>query len=798
MVRHNPGPLGQKNKKHKTGGHKTKGVLKKEARGRTVSRSSVAGSAHSTLSRQTRKCQASQRRRLKNEADSIAKESLGKENKPPILVAIVPLSGAPSGKELVEQLASCDSTIIRSNTPVAQYFTLPRFKTRIGFVTPNPNDIEAVLDSLKVADVVCFVWQVNHELTSQKELLLSLLLAHGMPSPICLVNGMGQISSAKQRDLAWTNLKKTINRFSLPTDKLLKADSANDGLKLLRTFNDGKKKKLLMQQRHPHMLVEKLDAADEDTSKGTCTLLATGYIRGPSMNVNHLVYLPGLGEFQLSKIFAHEDPNPVRERQREWNPAAGNLAAEASPSIQESLQSEIVPNEMDGEQILIDQDLKKDEKHLFVAPEKKKMPKGTSSYQAAWIIPDDEEGEGEGDEEEEEDGEDEEDTEGSSDEGEGEEIEPEEAEEENDQVMDEDARTEAADTEFGDIMDDEVDMDEVAEFNAERQNEQWPDEIDTPMDIPARVRFQKYRALKSFRESPWDVNENLPYNYARIFKFQNFNRTKKLVLKKMGEETADCVSSGTFVTLFIKDVPASYLASIRPDSLLVLYALLPHEQKMSVVNMAVKKHPTCKTPILNNGTLTFHVGFRKFESQALFSQHHLSDKVKMERYLPSTGPCVVSVFAPVIFPPATVLIFQKLPNDTQQLVATGSLLDNNPDRIVLKRVVLSGHPFKINRRSAIVRYLFFNRDDVEWFKPVELHTPSGRRGHIRMAIGTHGHFKCRFDQQLDAQDTVMMNLYKRVYPKWSYTSHITKLPTVLLNQEEGPLNGGQARDEMEE
>lgn len=43
------------------------------------------------------------------------------------------------------------------------------------------------------------------------------------------------------------------------------------------------------------------------------------------------------------------------------------------------------------------------------------------------------------------------------------------------------------------------------------------------------------------------------------------------------------------------------------------------------------------------------------------------------------------------------------------LVATGSLYQVNPDRMVIRKVVLTGHPFKIHKKSAVIRYMFFDR-----------------------------------------------------------------------------------------
>lgn len=93
---------------------------------------------------------------------------------------------------------------------------------------------------------------------------------------------------------------------------------------------------------------------------------------------------------------------------------------------------------------------------------------------------------------------------------------------------------------------------------------------------------------------------------------------------------------------------------------------------------------------------------------------------------------------------APILVF----NSTESaLVATGSLHSVNPDRIILKKIVLTGHPLKIHKKTAVIRHMFFNpgtRDfdwdwpyqaDVNWFKPIELWTKYGRVGRIKCSLG---------------------------------------------------------------
>lgn len=362
--------------------------------------------------------------------------------------------------------------------------------------------------------------------------------------------------------------------------------------------------------------------------------------------------------------------------------------------------------------------------HIMKAENKKKLvPKGTSSYQAAWIVESDEEENGEeGDEDDDDEGDDAMEDEEGGEEGEagGQGGDHEEEDEEVEEV-DLDNRAVAEDDQF-DAQEDQEEyqkfLEEKERAKESRDDLEFPDEIDTPIDVPARQRFVKYRGLKSFRTSPWDPYENLPLDYGRIFDFQNFKRTQKRVL-----EDDEGVAPFQFITISVAAVPRAFLEQHKAgfSGLLTLFGLLHHEHKTSVLNFSMTRHPTFDGVVKSKDPLIIHTGFRSLVGRPIYSQPSPGDKHKFERFF-QPGRSIATIYGPIQYPPSPALFFKDNgAGQVPSLVATGSLHSVNPKRVVVKRIILTGSPYKINRRHATIRYMFFTPEDIQWFKPVEVH-----------------------------------------------------------------------------
>uniref|UniRef100_A0A8C1T1G7 Pre-rRNA-processing protein TSR1 homolog n=1 Tax=Cyprinus carpio TaxID=7962 RepID=A0A8C1T1G7_CYPCA len=795
---HRPGAYKQKNKLHKHGKHRTKGEIGRENKGR-VAVMALTKKQRREVKKMDRRNKANQLRRNKKDSVLTEKRKLGSRDGPPHLVVVIALhSGVDAGAvtkilrgEGVGGVVHEDQGVTGAKDSFG--LVLPRFKQRFIFYRPDTADLHSLLDVAKIADSLVFVLESTEGWDSYGDYCLSCLFTQGLPSHALVCQGVADLAVKKRTESRRALLRLLESHF--PEPRLFSVNSEQDATLLLRHLSAQKQRRLGFRSRRSHLLAQRATYIPNTSQDGTGlgTLSVSGYIRGCPLQVNRLVHITGHGDFQLSQIDAPADPLPIVTaaprpvkpgRDVEMTVRASDknrkgdvrVLMKADPEKRESLQAEAEVDPMDGEQTW------PTEAELEEAEEARKnrrvmrVPKGTSDYQASWIIDDAEQEEDDHDVDSCDDDDDEdgmmEDDMDDDDDGE---------EEEEEEEISSTGHT-GADQKYDEGIDEAEEGEGLRRYREARADEMFPDEVDTPLDVPAKTRFQKFRGLKSFRSSPWDPLENLPLDYSRIYQFQNFERMRRRILAEAANEEEGAMV-GWYVTLHILDVPPSVMESFQTGKPLVLVSLLPHEQKMSVMHMLVRQHPSNTEPIKSKEDLVFQCGFRRFRASAIFSQHTSADKHKMERFLRPDAPTVMSVYAPITFPTTGVLVFKQRDNGMQDLVATGTLLSCDPQRVVLKRIVLSGHPFKINRRSAVVRYMFFNRDDILWFKPVELRTKWGRRGHIKEALGTHGHMKCVFDNQLRSQDTVLMNLYKRVYPHWTYDPYVpAPLPWVKREQ----------------
>ncbi|XP_054429303.1 pre-rRNA-processing protein TSR1 homolog isoform X2 [Pteronotus mesoamericanus] len=760
MAAHRSGPLKQQNKAHKGGRHRGRGSAQRDGKGRLALKS-LSKKVRKELSRVDQRHRASQLRKQKKEAVLAEKRQLGSKDGPPHQVLVVPLHNRISLPEAFRLLQDRDTGTVHLNEWGSTHsFMLlsSALKHRWFFTSASPGDLHTVLDLAKVADTILFLLDPLEGWDSTGDYCLSCLFAQGLPTYTLAVQGISGLPPKKQID-ARKKLSKVVEK-RFPDEKLLLLDTQQEAGMLLRQLSNQRQRHLAFRDRRAYLFAHDAHFVPNEENNLVGTLKISGYVRGQTMDVNSLLHIIGHGDFQMKQIDAPMDPFPLNPRviKSQNNPGMAmeicttdavtdmeediKVLVKADPDRQESLQTEVIPDPMEGEQTWPTEEELREANDFLKEKSKvvKKVPKGTSSYQAEWILDEDGESGGEGDEY---DGIEHEDF--MEEESQDESSEKEEEEECETMTIGESVHDDL----YDEKVDEEAEEKMLEKYKQERLEEMFPDEVDTPRDVAARIRFQKYRGLKSFRTSPWDPKENLPRDYARIFQFQNFTNTRKRIFKGIEEKEVEGAEVGWYVTLHVSGVPVSVVEYFKRGAPLIAFSLLPHEQKMSVLNMVVSRHPGNTEPVKAKEELIFHCGFRRFRASPLFSQHTAADKHKLQRFLTADTALVVTVYAPITFPPASVLLFKQNNNGMHSLIATGHLLSVDPDRMVIKRVVLSGHPFKIFTKMAVVRYMFFNREDVLWFKPVELRTKWGRRGHIKEPKNHSGYIMKENDTERD-------------------------------------------------
>lgn len=682
----------------------------------------------------------------------------------------------------------------------------PRFRQSLQFLPIPYGALMPAMDACRCADFVVLLLSASTSIEpgSWGELCLRTLQAQGVPQTLAVVPTLHSAdqaptskssASAKEAQGVRKSLLSFIQYFCPDVSKVHALDEAASRSALVRTLVTTAPKRMAWRDYRAWLVAE--DAAFVPQNQEQGLLKVQGWIRGAPLSANRLVHIPDFGDFAIDRITyaphgtdVNSEPEVVMQ---EADDASAPLAPGAVLDAREEADADDLVSENEPD-LLANEQTWPTEEEMAEAPanaaaqadeelppavpgttpreilKRRAEKEGQRRYQAAWIIEsDDEEEDDEDDEEEEEedDGMDQDD----------------DIEDDHADVDDED-EADASPASEGDDYDDEEELRAIEAYRAQVQREreakkdeaaqaEFPDEVDTPMDVPARQRFARYRGLESMYTTYWDPYEDLPEDYARLFQFDDFSKTRKRV---ESHSLMEGVAPGIRVCLWVRDVPVAAatraLQATGQGTLgkkcenvpFVLFGLLRHEHKKSVIHFTVTRNTEYDAPVRSKDPLVVCLGFRRYAARPTYSQHirrvgrRGNNVYKFERYLPhGIGAAVGSIYAPVTMGGASVpVVLLRMRSEGQEygydaqgvsaeqtphLVGAGSVLDVAPTRILAKRIVLSGHPFKLHKKTATIRFMFFNADDVRYFAPITLRTKYGRTGHITESLGTHGYFK---------------------------------------------------------
>lgn len=760
------------------------------------------------MSKFDRRNQAKQARFSKHK-EHLKQTSLfsGKDGSPRI-VTVLPLCPGADAKAAIKQLnGSLDiEADIQDGT---SQVSVDRFKQKLQYV-PLQRDLTACLDAARTADFVVVILSATVEVDELGELILRSVESQGMSTLFTVVQDLDKVEPAKQKQGILGSLKSFISHFHPEQDKLYSLDNRQECANLMRSLCSTTPKGIKWRDERSWMLTESIQFA-HSVSDPT---IVTGVVRGRGLKADRLVQIGDWGSYQIEKIVAAPLPKHIKKKGEEVK-----MEEEAERTLEEPTNDRDELDELAPDDIVMDADdddgamsvatsTKKgvllDDHHYFSDPEedeerqlKKRLPKGTSKYQSAWYL--DDVSDSGSDLEDFEMKDDDEEDEGTPEDGiEGfAGAEPTEA-----------GPSEYPQSEMMEEPDEEEDAQQLAQFRSQKRDEaeddkEFPDEIELHPNVLARERLARYRGLKSLRTSTWKEDEDRahePEDWRRLLQVPDYASSKS---RSTREALVGGVEPGTRVHVYVKGVPPELEKKHNPSSPVTLFSLLRHEQKKTAVNYLFNLSSDYTSSIKSKEELIAQCGPRRFVVKPVYSQSGSTpnDVHKYCRYLHPGQSAIATFMGPVTWGAMPVLFFKRTspevaqseegPNIGLSLVGTGTALPPSTSRVIAKRVILTGHPYHIHKKVVTIRYMFFNRDDVEWFKALPLWTKRGRGGYFKEALGTHGYFKATFDGRINPQDSIGVSLYKRVWPR---NAEPLQGPLLEVEESNHPQDGDMVMD----
>jgi ribosome biogenesis protein BMS1 len=318
-------------------------------------------------------------------------------------------------------------------------------------------------------------------------------------------------------------------------------------------------------------------------------------------------------------------------------------------------------------------------------------------------------------------------------------------------------------------------QEESSNIEAEREkNARKKEELKLRFEEEDREGFLNDKSNARAGGDPQDeFGEDEWYDHQKslLEKQQGINRAEFDQLDELSRVRVEGYKAGTYARIILDGVPCEFVENFDPRMPLLIGGLTPTEDRMGFVQIRIKRHRWHKKIMKTNDPLIFSLGWRRFQTMPVYNISDSRTRNRMLKYTPEHMHCFGTFYGPLIAPSTPFCCVQSFSNSSPgfRIAATGVVLSVDESVEIVKKLKLTGHPYKIFKNTAFIKDMFSSSLEIAKFEGASVRTVSGIRGQIKRALSKpEGHYRATFEDKLLMSDVVFLRAWYPIKPHRFY------------------------------